>query len=93
MKSTGIVRRIDDLGRIMMPKEIRRTLGIREGDPFEIFINDGMVCYKKYEPENDYIDSIGRILNNLSEDIDIDNGKKDILKFKMEEIILLLKEK
>jgi len=48
MKSTGIIRRIDDLGRVVVPKEIRRTLGIREGDPLEIFIQDEMVCYKKY---------------------------------------------
>ena len=49
MKATGIVRRIDDLGRVVIPKEIRRTLKIREGDPFEIFLEDnGYVCFKKY---------------------------------------------
>jgi len=48
MKATGIIRRIDDLGRIVIPKEIRRTLRIREGDPFEIFIEqDGGVTFKK----------------------------------------------
>ncbi len=40
MKATGIIRRIDDLGRVVIPKEIRRTLKIREGDPLEIFIED-----------------------------------------------------
>lgn len=49
MKSTGIVRRIDDLGRVVIPKEIRRRFGIREGDPLEIFIDDdGSVAFKKY---------------------------------------------
>ena len=51
MKATGIVRRIDDLGRIVIPKELRRNLNIKEGDPLELFTtNDGMVCFKKYMP-------------------------------------------
>lgn len=51
MKATGIVRRIDDLGRVVIPKEIRRTLKIREGDPLEIFTDkDGEVILKKYSP-------------------------------------------
>ena len=51
MKATGIVRRIDDLGRVVIPKEIRRTQRIREGDPLEIFTTgDGEVVFKKYSP-------------------------------------------
>ena len=51
MKATGIVRRIDDLGRVVIPKEIRMTLRIREGDPLEIFTqSDGEVIFKKYSP-------------------------------------------
>ena len=51
MKATGIVRRIDDLGRIVIPKEIRRTMRIREGDPLEIYTSpDGEVIFKKYSP-------------------------------------------
>lgn len=49
MKATGIIRRIDDLGRIVIPKEIRRTMRIREGDPFEIFLDEqGGVVFRKY---------------------------------------------
>ena len=49
MKATGIVRRIDDLGRVVIPKEIRRTMRIREGDPLEIYTDaDGEVIFKKY---------------------------------------------
>ena len=49
MKATGIVRRIDDLGRVVIPKEIRRTMRIREGDPLEIYTSrDGEVIFKKY---------------------------------------------
>lgn len=66
MKATGIVRRIDDLGRVVIPKEIRRTLRIREGDPLEIFVaRDGEVILKKYSPiselgdfATDYADSL-----------------------------------
>lgn len=51
MKATGVVRRIDDLGRIVIPKEIRRTLRIKEGDPLEIFTDkEGEVILKKYSP-------------------------------------------
>ena len=54
MKATGIVRRIDDLGRVVIPKEIRRTMRIREGDPLEIYTdNNGEVIFKKYSPLGD----------------------------------------
>src|SRR5690625_2192480 len=54
MKATGIVRRIDDLGRVVIPKEIRRTLRIREGDPLEIFVaREGEVILKKYSTINE----------------------------------------
>lgn len=51
MKATGIVRRVDDLGRVVIPKEIRRTASIREGDPLEIFLDeDGAIVVRKYIP-------------------------------------------
>ena len=50
MKATGIVRRIDDLGRVVIPKEIRRSCNIREGDPLEIFLEDDGIVFKKYIP-------------------------------------------
>ena len=51
MKATGVVRRIDDLGRVVIPKEIRKTLRIKEGDPLEIFTDrEGQVILKKYSP-------------------------------------------
>ena len=61
MKATGIVRRIDDLGRVVIPKEIRRTASIREGDPLEIFLNeDGAVVFRKYNPtyRDDLMDAL-----------------------------------
>jgi AbrB family transcriptional regulator (stage V sporulation protein T) len=57
LKATGIVRRIDDLGRVVIPKEIRRTLRIREGDPLEIFTDrEGGIILKKYSPINELSD-------------------------------------
>lgn len=48
MKATGIVRRVDDLGRIVIPKEVRRTLGIMEGTPMELFVDGNKVIFQKY---------------------------------------------
>ena len=57
MKATGIVRRIDDLGRVVIPKEIRRTMRIREGDPLEIYTDrEGEVIFKKYSPIGELVD-------------------------------------
>lgn len=68
MKATGIVRRIDDLGRIVVPKEIRRTMRLREGDPMEIFTaQGGVIMLKKYSPLQDMsalADSYVKTLNN-----------------------------
>lgn len=74
MKATGIVRRIDDLGRVVIPKEIRRTLRIREGDPLEIFVDrDGEVILKKYSPigelgdfAKEYADSLYEAIGHIA---------------------------
>lgn len=50
MKSTGIVRKVDELGRIVLPKELRRTLGIEEKDPLEIFVDGNFIMLQKHEP-------------------------------------------
>ncbi|MGV3488446.1 MAG: stage V sporulation protein T [Tuberibacillus sp.] len=68
MKATGIVRRIDDLGRVVIPKEIRRTLRIREGDPLEIFVDrDGEVILKKYSPISELGDFAQEYADSLAE--------------------------
>ncbi len=74
MKATGIVRRIDDLGRVVIPKEIRRTLRIREGDPLEIFVDrEGEVILKKYSPigelgdfAKEYADSLYEAIGHIA---------------------------
>ncbi len=66
MKATGIVRRIDDLGRVVIPKEIRRTMRIREGDPLEIYTDkDGEVIFKKYSMIGGLTDFAGQICESL----------------------------
>jgi AbrB family transcriptional regulator (stage V sporulation protein T) len=71
MKATGIVRRIDDLGRVVIPKEIRRTLRIREGDPLEIFVDrDGEVILKKYSP----IGELGEFAKEYAESLSESTG-------------------
>ena len=66
MKATGIVRRVDDLGRIVIPKEIRRTLKIREGDPLEIYTEkDGGVIFRKYSPMGELQDFASQICESI----------------------------
>ncbi|PRR83324.1 stage V sporulation protein T [Clostridium vincentii] len=70
MKATGIVRRIDDLGRVVIPKEIRRTLRIREGDPLEIFTDrEGGVILKKYSPIGELTDFSKQYADSLQQAI------------------------
>ncbi len=70
MKATGIVRRIDDLGRVVIPKEIRRTLRIREGDPLEIYTDtNGEVIFKKYSPIGElsgFAEQYAEVLSKIS---------------------------
>ena len=67
MKATGIVRRIDDLGRVVIPKEIRRTLRIRDGAPLEIFTNkEGEVIFKKYSPVGEFASFAGQYVETLN---------------------------
>ena len=74
MTATGIVRRIDDLGRIVIPKEIRRTMRIREGDVMEISLEDNRICLEKYSPSDEnlairchkYISSMGNYIKTIN---------------------------
>ena len=67
MKATGIVRRIDDLGRVVIPKEIRKTMRIREGDPLEIYTDkDGGVIFRKYSLLDGLSDFAGQLCDTLS---------------------------
>ena len=67
MKATGIVRRIDDLGRVVIPREIRRSLKIREGDPLEILIEKNCVCFKKHSTLGSFSEDILRVAQDMAQ--------------------------
>ena len=69
MKATGIIRRSDELGRVVIPKEIRREMRIREGEPLESCVdkNEGLVCFQKYDTEKNYITELKRLLDSIEE--------------------------
>ena len=71
MKATGIIRRVDDLGRVVIPKDIRRTIGIHEGEPLEIFIEGGdTVCFRKYKTNlGDAVDHLKEQIETFCEDL------------------------
>lgn len=66
MNSTGIIRRVDDLGRVVIPKEIRKKIGIREGEALEIYIDKNMVCFKKYS--YNAVSELNTIVNEIYDD-------------------------
>ena len=76
MKATGVVRRIDDLGRVVIPKELRRSLRIQEGDPLEIFTDDeGGVIFRKYDYTESVEDSVQRLREAVLENQDLKNSR------------------
>ena len=88
MKSTGIIRHIDDLGRLVIPREIRRVLNFREGDPLELFIADDMLCLQKYYAENSYKERVKSLIAGLTEDSCVGNAEE--IKSKLNEVLELL---
>ena len=64
---TGMVRRIDDLGRVVIPKEIRLKFNIQEGDPLEISLDENKICFELYIPSDDYEDKINRIIKDIKQ--------------------------
>ena len=96
MKSTGITRRIDDLGRIVIPKEIRKNLKIKENEVLEIFINNDEIILKKFSPFNDsekVLSDYIKVINDMTgNDVIITDGDKVILSSKRLEERLLNKK-
>lgn len=92
MKATGIVRRIDDLGRIVIPKEIRNTFAIEEGTQLEIFVDSEYgIILKKYECDP-LVDKVKSFLYELRHDETVSNYTKDHSSKKLHEIIELLEK-
>lgn len=70
MKATGIIRRVDDLGRVVIPKEIRKRMGIVDGEPMEIYLEDDAIVYKKYNANISVADAINRLRDHIENEID-----------------------
>ena len=90
MKATGIIRRMDDLGRVVIPKEIRRTVGIREGEPLEIFL-DGRdtVCFRKYK--TNLCGDVNHLKNQIETYCDLSYEAMARIKILLEEVRELVK--
>lgn len=69
MRTTGVVRRIDDLGRVVIPKEIRKLMRIKEGDPLEIFIdnNKSFICFQKFDIQENYLLDLKNIADSIAD--------------------------
>lgn len=79
---TGIIRRIDDLGRIVIPKEIRRSLAIKEGDPLEISLENNKICLERYQTGN--IDVLDSLIQNIRSDEYLEENKDEAVKLLVE---------
>lgn len=92
MNATGIIRRVDDLGRIVLPKEVRRKIGISEGTPMEIFASAEGIMLKKYYPEKELSDMAANLMETV-EDMCVDLGPEKIgdIRRHIREIQMLLK--
>lgn len=84
MKATGIVRRIDDLGRIVIPKEIRKTMHVREGDPLELYVCENGIMFRKYK--QDIADDLLRLANDVDALDDFPEENKDAARLLLLEI-------
>lgn len=83
MRATGIIRRIDDLGRVVIPRNVRKTMGIREGDPLEIYTDpvDKTVCFKRYTPLSEHADTLNQLEDWVEEFMYEDRAKaRDLIR-------------
>lgn len=96
MTTTGIIRQIDDLGRVVIPKGIRRTLHIHDGDPMEIMVNNGLIILSKYRPDKCMTCQLSRIREAVKDLLDFPcediNAKLNKVGALLDEIKALLEE-
>ena len=90
MRATGIVRRVDDLGRVVIPKEIRRSMGIREGEPLEIFLDEDAVIFRRYSYK--LTAEVARVAELVEHHCNADSETMRLLTDKFLEISKILKE-
>ena len=91
MRATGIVRRIDDLGRVVIPKEIRRRIGVHEGDPLEIYLDGrNTVCFHKYN--TNLYDEVDCLKNQIEAYLDVPYDAQEKIETLFNEIQKLIKD-
>ena len=90
MKATGIVRRVDDLGRVVIPREIRKQMGIREGEPMEIFLENDAVMFRRYSYR--LTEEVARVAELVEQNCGADRETVRLLTDKFLEIAKILKE-
>ena len=83
MRATGILRRIDELGRVVIPKEIRRSMRIKEGDALEIFVDNGFLCLRKYEAEKEFSAEIKALEDDILNQYYMTDNRDEINIIKM----------
>lgn len=93
MHMTGIVRRVDDLGRIVIPKEIRKRLNITEGEPMMLYIENDCVTFKKYDFLKESRNAIKRTIDFVNEDTDLNAVKRLAVVEKLKEALTTLETK
>ena len=86
---TGIMRRVDDLGRVVIPKEIRKTMQIEVGDALEISMDGNMVCFEKYVPAWEYEKQITSLINRIMDDDETPDSLKVITLLEQARAVLL----
>ena len=92
MKATGIIRRVDDLGRILLPKEVRRKAGIAEGTPMEIFTTADGIVLKKYNTEEELLNTVSVLIKAVYNSVDyLEEEKAYAIRQHITEIRTLLK--
>lgn len=93
MKGTGIIRRVDDLGRIVLPKEIRRKVGITEGTPMEIFYDSGEIVLRKYRTSEELLNLVFTLSEAIDDSVDdLEKEKVYAIKEHIKQIINALKQ-
>lgn len=84
---TGIIRRVDDLGRVAIPKEIRRSLHIQEGDPLEISVDRGGVHLTKYTATDEYAPIIKQLINDINSDVFFDANEQKCITQALDSVV------
>lgn len=86
MRSTGIIRRLDDLGRVVIPREIRQRLELNEGDLLELFFDENAVTFKKYSYEKELVETLESVESSIIDEFALNTKKRNLLLKKLDDL-------